>query len=36
MAFGDAGLIAATGLAAVLSLAVRYRRARAAERAQLK
>jgi hypothetical protein len=36
MAFGGAGLIAAAGLAAVLSLAVRYRRARAAERAQLK
>ena len=36
MAVGGAALIAATGLAAVLSLAFRYRRARTAERAQLK
>jgi hypothetical protein len=36
MAFGGAGLIAATGLAAVASLAFRYRRAGIAERAQLK
>jgi hypothetical protein len=36
MAFGGLLLIAATGLAAVLSLAFRYRRARTAERAQLK
>ncbi len=36
MAFGGMVLIAATGLAAVLSLAFRYRRARTAERAQLK
>ena len=36
MAFGGALLIVATGLAAVLSLAFRYRRARTAERAQLK
>ncbi len=36
MAFGGAALIAATGLAAVLSLAFRYRHARTAERAQLK
>ena len=36
MAFGGAVLIAATGLAAVLSLAFRYRHARTAERAQLK
>ncbi len=36
MAVGGAVLIAATGLAAVLSLAFRYRRARTAERAQLK
>ena len=36
MAAGGAVLIAATGLAAVLSLAFRYRRARTAERAQLK
>jgi len=36
MAFGGAGLIAATGLAAVASLAFRYRRAGTAERAQLK
>jgi hypothetical protein len=36
MAFGGAGLIAATGLAAVTSLAFRYRRAGTAERAQLK
>jgi hypothetical protein len=36
MAFGGMLLIAATGLAAVLSLAFRYRRARTAERAQLK
>ena len=36
MAFGGAVLIAAAGLAAVLSLAFRYRRARTAERAQLK
>jgi len=36
MAAGGALLIAATGLAAVLSLAFRYRRARTAERAQLK
>jgi hypothetical protein len=33
---GSAALIAATGLAAVLSLVFRYRRARAAERAQLR
>jgi hypothetical protein len=36
MAAGGLVLIAATGLAAVLSLAFRYRRARTAERAQLK
>jgi hypothetical protein len=36
MAAGGAVLIAATGLAAVVSLAFRYRRARTAERAQLK
>jgi hypothetical protein len=36
MAFGGAGLIAAAGLAAVASLAFRYRRAGTAERAQLK
>ena len=36
MAFGGVLLIVATGLAAVLSLAFRYRRARTAERAQLK
>jgi hypothetical protein len=36
MAFGGGGLIAATGLAAVASLAFRYRRAGTAERAQLK
>ena len=36
MAIGGTVLIAATGLAAVLSLAFRYRRARTAERAQLK
>ena len=36
MAGGGAGLIAATGLAAVASLAFRYRRAGTAERAQLK
>ena len=36
MAGGGASLIAATGLAAVLSLVFRYRRARAAERAQLR
>jgi hypothetical protein len=36
MAIGGAVLIAATGLAALLSLAFRYRRARTAERAQLK
>ena len=36
MAAGGGVLIAATGLAAVLSLAFRYRRARSAERAQLK
>ncbi len=36
MAFGGAALIAATGLAAVLSLAFRYWHARTAERAQLK
>jgi hypothetical protein len=36
MAFGGVVLIAATGLAAMLSLAFRYRRARTAERAQLK
>jgi hypothetical protein len=36
MAFGGMLLIAATGLAAVLSLAFRYRRAGTAERAQLK
>ena len=36
MALGGEGLIAATGLAAVASLAFRYRRAGTAERAQLK
>ena len=36
IAVGGVGLIFATGLAAVISLAFRYRRARAAERAQLK
>jgi hypothetical protein len=36
MAFGGVVLIAATGLATVLSLVFRYKRARAAERAQLK
>ncbi len=36
LAVGGAALIAATGLAAVLSLAFRYRHARTAERAQLK
>ena len=36
MAFGGLLLIAATGLAAILSLAFRYRRAPTAERAQLK
>jgi len=36
MAGGDVALIAATGLAAVLSLVFRYRRAQAAERAQLR
>ena len=36
MAISGTVLIAATGLAAVLSLAFRYRRARTAERAQLK
>ena len=36
MAFGGVLLIAATGLAAIGSLAFRYRRARTAERAQLK
>jgi hypothetical protein len=36
MAFGGAGLMAVTGLAAAASLAVRYRRAETAERAQLK
>ena len=36
MAGGSAALLAATGLAAVLSLVFRYRRARAAERAQLR
>jgi hypothetical protein len=36
MAAGGVVLIAATGLAALLSLAFRYRRARTAERAQLK
>jgi hypothetical protein len=36
MAFGGAGLIAVAGLAAVASLAFRYRRAGTAERAQLK
>jgi len=36
MAGGGAALIAATGLAAVLSLVFRYRRAQAAERAQLR
>jgi hypothetical protein len=36
MALGGTGLIAATGLAAVASLAFRYRRAGTAERAQLK
>ena len=36
MALGGAGLIAVTGLAAVVSLAFRYRRAGTVERAQLK
>jgi uncharacterized membrane protein YidH (DUF202 family) len=36
LAGGSAALIAATGLAAVLSLVFRYRKARAAERAQLR
>jgi MFS family permease len=36
MASGGGALIAATGLAAIVSLAFRYRRARSAERAQLK
>ena len=36
MAFGGVLLILATGLGAILSLAFRYRRARTAERAQLK
>jgi hypothetical protein len=36
MAFGGAVLIATTGLAAIVSVAFRYRRARTAERAQLK
>jgi uncharacterized membrane protein YidH (DUF202 family) len=36
MAGGSAALLAATGLAAVLSLVFRYRRAQAAERAQLR
>jgi hypothetical protein len=36
MAFGGIVLMAATGLAAIVSLAFRYRRARTAERAQLK
>jgi len=36
MAFGGVGLMAATGLAAIVSLAFRYRRASTAERAQLK
>ena len=36
LAQGGAGLIAATGLAAIVSLAFRYRRAGTAERAQLK
>jgi hypothetical protein len=36
MAFGGVGLIAATALAAIVSLAFRYRRAGTAERAQLK
>ena len=36
MALGGAGLIAVTGLASVVSLAFRYRRAGTAERAQLK
>ena len=36
MALGGAGLIAATGLASMVSLAFRYRRAGTAERAQLK
>ena len=36
MTGGSAALIAATGLAAVLSLVFRYRRAQAAERAQLR
>ena len=36
MANGGRVLIAATGLAAIVSLAFRYRRARTAERAQLK
>jgi hypothetical protein len=36
MAFAGTALIAAAGLAAVLSLAFRYRRAQTVERAQLK
>ena len=36
MAGGSAALLAATGLAAVLSLVIRYRRAQATERAQLR
>jgi hypothetical protein len=36
MTFGGGALIPATGLAAIVSLAFRYRRARSAERAQLK
>jgi hypothetical protein len=36
MAFGGVALMAATGLAAIVSVAFRYRRARTAERAQLK
>ena len=36
MAFGGVVLMAATGLAAIVSVAFRYRRARTAERAQLK
>jgi MFS family permease len=36
MVFGSAGLLAGTGVASLLSLAFRYRHARAIERAQLK
>jgi hypothetical protein len=36
MALGGAGLIAASGLAAIMSLVFRYRRAETAERAQLR